>query len=93
MSTLAYRNEWEADIYTIDGKSVNTLESVLIGSKKYKVTARNVSVSYNDMGHTYSGTSTHYFVTAKVFGIPQVFDLNTLVEKVAITPVKFTVGD
>ena len=91
MNILTYQNDWEADIYTINGKAVKTLKTVNIDGEDYAGTSRKVSVPYNDMGHCYTGVSTHYFVTKKVFGLAQVFDINTLIGKVKITPIKFTV--
>ena len=90
MTTLKYSNNWEADIYTIDGKNVKTLESVKIDGKLYSVSSRKVSVPYNDMGHSYNAVSVHYFVTTKVFGLSREFDLNTVVKDLQITPVKYT---
>lgn len=93
MSKLHYSNNWENDIYTIGKKRVDTLDVVEINGVEYDVTARKVTVPYDDMGHTYTSTSTHYFVTAKVFGIPKEFDLNTLMQNLIITPIIYTVED
>lgn len=90
MTTLKYSNNWQADIYTVDGKTVKTLESVKIDGKLYGVNARNISIPYNDMGRTYYGTSTHYFVTTKIFSLSREIDLNTVVKDLQITPVKYT---
>jgi hypothetical protein len=90
---LEYRNEWEQDIYTVDGELVKTLTKVSIDEKEYEVTTRNVSVQYFDMGNSYSGVSDHYFITEWVFGLKKEFDLNTLVEDKKIIPISYTVGN
>lgn len=90
MKQLSYQNNWEMDEYYVGKDRVATLDSVSINDITYKVTAKICSIPYNDMGHTYSGTSTHYFVKEKVFGIEKTFDLNGLVGKVKVFPVDFT---
>lgn len=87
---LSYKNNWEADQYFVDKNPVSDITKVRIKGVDYKVTSAVVSVPYNDMGHTYSGTSKHYFIRTKVFGIWQEFDLNELVDKVAISVLKYT---
>lgn len=86
---LEYQNNWESDIYTVEGKTVLTLKKVCIDGVEYKVTAREVEVPYYDMGHHYSAFSTHYFINATVFGQKMEFDLNQI--KVPITALKYTV--
>lgn len=81
---LAYKNEWENDAYYVEGKRIKNLYSVVINGKDYTVSSRNVSVNYDDMGHTYSSTSRHYFISEKVFGVSRSFDLNTIVNKVKV---------
>ena len=90
MKHLSCRNNWEMDEYSVGTDRIATLDSVSINDVTYKVTARIMSIPYNDMGHTYSGTSTHYFVKEKVFGVEKDFDLNGLVNKIKIFPVDFT---
>jgi hypothetical protein len=87
---LSYTNSWEADEYRVGGKLVKTLKRVRIGTKEYPVTTREVSIPYNDMGHTYHGTSDHYFIKETVFGIVMEFDLNTLIRRKAIFALVFT---
>ncbi len=81
MYRLKYSNQWESDIYTVNDKRVTKLKEVVINGKWYKVTSRIVSVPYSDMGRPGAGTSTHYFVKEKVFGITIEFDLNTIVNR------------
>ena len=90
MKRLTCRNNWMMDEYSVGGDRIATLDSVCVNDITYKVTARIVSIPYNDMGHTYNGTSTHYFVKEWVFGVPKEFDLNALVDKVEVYPVDFT---
>lgn len=82
---LVYYNDWECDAYYIAGKSIKSLRSVDIGDKSYEVTSRVVSVPYNDMGHTYAGTSTHYFIKVPVgnnFSVE--VDLNNIAPHTAV---------
>ena len=81
---LVYKNSWENDEYYVDGKKIKTLYSVMINGKDYVVSFKPVAVSYDDMGHTYSSTSRHYFITEEVFGVQRSFDLNTVVNKVKV---------
>lgn len=89
---LGYCNNWEADEYfdNITEKGVKNLKEVDINGKLYKVKSRSVSVPYLDMGHSYTSTSKHYFVTEEVFGIKMEFDLNTLIDKVPVFATKVT---
>lgn len=85
---LEYRNNWEADEFLVvdqthDGKRLGSkriadLRKVRIHFKLYDVTSREVSVPYNDMGHTYYGVSKHYFIKEDVFGSKIEFDLGKL---------------
>ena len=85
---LDYRNDWEADTFSVvdqthDGKKLGSkvirdLRKVRVHFKLYEVTSREVSVPYNDMGHTYYGTSKHYFIEETVFGTKIKFDLGKL---------------
>lgn len=76
---LVYENQWESDIYKVNGQEIQTLKAVEIDGEIYKVTSREVSVEYGDMGHTYTAKSTHYFVETTVLGIKKKIDLNTVV--------------
>lgn len=91
MPKLEYTNNWYADQYSINGHRVTKLTRVRIGEKQYDVETRQVSIPYNDMGHEYHGTSDHYFIKETVFGIRMEFDLNHIVSKRSIYPVRFEV--
>lgn len=93
MKKLVYRNEWEYDVYSIDGKEIKDLKTVSIRGKRYKVAAIRVSVPYYDMGHSYSQTSTHYFVEESVFGRKRRFDLNTIVGKQPVFALSYTLEE
>lgn len=92
MSELKYQNNWEADIYTIDGKNVKTLTEVEIDGLTYAVSSRRVSVPYNDMGHEYYGTSVHYFAEVMLGDNPVDVDLNSIIQKkgVRVIATKYT---
>ena len=87
---LTYKNSWESDQYYFNGILLQTLKEYEIEGKRYKVKVNTVSVPYSDMGREYSGISDHYFITEKVFGKNFEFDLNELVNKHKIIPIKFT---
>lgn len=89
MKKLRYVNNWENDEYYVDDKLIEDLEIIKIDDKEYKVTGKRISVSYNDMGHTYSALSRHYFITERVFGIDIEFDLNRIVPKRRVFAVKY----
>lgn len=91
MKLLTYKNNWENDEYYVDGKRVEDLKSVQVDGKIYPVVARRVGVPYNDMGHTYTSMSTHYYITEQVFGTDRQFDLNTLT-KVRVYAIDFTLA-
>jgi hypothetical protein len=86
---LTYSNNWEADEYFVNGKRVTSLKKVRIGTKEYKVTTREVSIRYMDMGHEGYGTSDHYFIKEVVFGIKMEFDLNSLIRRKAIFALEY----
>lgn len=90
MSKLHYQNNWEMDEYFVERARVKKLKSVIINDKVYKCVGKEISIPYNDMGHTYHGISTHYFITEEVFGIKKEFDLNELVGKVDVYAVDYT---
>ena len=89
MKRLKYSNNWESDVYTVDGKRVRTLTEVCINGNPYKVTAYEVSVPYMEHGFRSVGISTHYFVKEKVFGVSMSFDLNELIKKKPVYAVKY----
>lgn len=89
MKKLTYENNWESDIYKVDGKRLRYLNKVKIGSKTYNVIPDRVGVSYSEMGRTDVAYSTHYFVKEKVFGLPTMFDLNTIVPRKAVYAVEY----
>jgi hypothetical protein len=85
---LSYQNQWEADEYRVNGRRVATLTKIHIRDKKgtkgksFMVRAARVSVPYDDMGHEYYGTSTHFFIDLPVVGRKSVeVDLNRLMHK------------
>lgn len=86
---LDYQNSWESDSYYVDKKLIEKLKKVSIQGKEYDVDSRKVEVPYYDMGHTYTATSVHYFITENVFGMDHEFDLNTIVPNVDVIPLKF----
>lgn len=81
---LRYEDNWSVDLYFIGNKQISELKEVMIGGTLYKVKTQRLSIPYDDMGHTYEGTSDHYFVKAKVFGIYMDFDLNKIVTRRAV---------
>ena len=91
-ATLKYKNNWESDEYYVGKKRITVLKKVSIDGEEFKVTSRRVSVPYNDMGHTYTGDSNHYFIKKKVFGTKMEFDLNTIVDKVKVVALDYTVA-
>lgn len=84
MDKLTYRNNWESDIYYVNGKQISNLYAVEIDGEDYTVTQKKVSIPYNDMGHTYNAISYHYFIEKEVFGTKMTFDLNKIVNKVDV---------
>jgi len=89
MKKLSYSNNWESDIYKVDGKELRSLSKVKIGSKIYKVTAHDVSVPYMDMGNRYVAVSKHYSVKEKVFGMDMLFDLNEIIRRKTVYAVEY----
>jgi hypothetical protein len=87
---LTYINNWEYDQYYVDKKPISDLKKISIGGIEYKVTARAVEKDYNDMGHSYTARSTHFFVKQKVLGVMMDLDLNSIVNKVPISALKYT---
>jgi hypothetical protein len=85
---LEYRNNWEVDEFSVvdqthndkklGSKRITDLRKVRIHFKLYNVASRIVTVPYDDMGHTYYGTSKHYFIKEDVFGKKIEFDLGEL---------------
>ena len=90
MKKLSYECSWEYDRYSIDNKPILTLTKVKIKGKEYKVTKRSVTIPYNDMGHTYTATSDHYFVEEEVFGKKMKFDLNEIIRDITVYPLEYT---
>lgn len=91
MKVLKYQNDWEHDVYTVDGERVTRLETVEIDEVQYPVIAKICSVQYDDMGHVYTATSTHYFVEIDVLGVKTRVDLNTIVPKRRVYAVAYSV--
>lgn len=91
---VEYINNWERDVYITPSKlEFTNIKEVLIFGKLYKVKSRPVSVSYDDMGHRYTATSTHYFVEERVFGKNFEFDLNTVAPIVKVVATKYKLDD
>jgi hypothetical protein len=84
---LKYENQWEADIYSFNGKPLLSLREVEINGRVYPVKSRNVAVPYSEMGVKRIATSLHYFVTENVFGIDLEFDLNTIITRTNVYPI------
>jgi len=87
---LTYKNDWETDVYYVDKKRITDLKLVRINDQEFKVSSRTVCIPYRDMGHTYNGVATHYFIKIDVLGKKTEFDLNTLVKKHKISALKYT---
>jgi len=96
---LTYSNDWESDIYHVDGRRVKTLKEVQIFGRPgeiaqfYPVKPKQVGVTCYDMGHQYSAVSTHYFITVRVPGVDVEIDLNQIVPKTKVIATKFTVEE
>ena len=91
MKILKYKNDWEHDVYTVGGAPVVRLKTVEIDDVQYPVIAKGVSVQYDEMGHVYTATSTHYFVEIDVLGVKTRVDLNTIVPKRRVYAVEYSV--
>ncbi|PPD51204.1 MAG: hypothetical protein CTY12_08750 [Methylotenera sp.] len=91
MSTniLEYRNNWEADKYSVNGTEISELKSVIINGKQYSVESKICSIPYSDMGHVYTGTSKHFFVRETLFGMTMRFDLNKIVKSTTVEAVDY----
>ena len=87
---LSCSNNWEAYTFYVDKNEITDLKLVRIKGEDYKVTPRTVSVPYRDHGHEGRGTSTHYFVKTKVFGVAKEFDLVDLMRDVTVSALKYT---
>lgn len=87
---LSCSNNWEVYTFYVDKNEITDLKLVRIKGEDYKVTARPVSVRYTDHGHEGHGTSTHYFVKTKVFGLTKEFDLVDLMRDVTVSALKYT---
>lgn len=75
--------------YYIGKREVIDLQEVEIRGKRYPVTARFKCNTYYDHGHTYTGSSRHYYVKTPVLGLQQEVDLNTIVPRTAVIATKF----
>ena len=90
MNQLKYNNNWKKDEYWVDDKRVLDLTTVSINDVFYPVTSRMVSIAYNDMGHTYTSTSKHFFVVSKDLGVE--VDLNTVIKKQQVLAVDYVIS-
>lgn len=88
-SAITYINNWEQDEYYLDGVRLTVLTAVLINEKAYSVIQKNEGRSYSDWGRSYSTVSKSFFVEAPVFGIILPINLNRLVGKVDVFPLKY----
>lgn len=89
IQVLQYKNDWESDVYSVDGKQIQDLTKVAINGKEYDVTQKLVSKQYYDCGKPYFAESIHYFVIEKVFGMTMKFDLNKIVNSVEVLAIEF----
>lgn len=89
MKKLSYRNNWESDEYSVDGRRVSNMTAVYVKEGQefvqYPVTAKKVSVSYYDYGRTYYANSVHYFVQVSALGANIDIDLNQIITKEGVT--------
>lgn len=93
MKLLKYKNNWEHDEYYIDDHQLSDLKSVSIDGETYRVQGKEVTVGYNDMGHTYSSTSPHYFVPVTIFGKKTSYDIKNLIKMgIKVYAVKYTLA-
>jgi len=83
-------NNWESLEYRINGIRVKSLSKVKIDGKTYDVVASAVTVPYSDTGHTYTATSTHYFVKLPVGKKFVEVDMDSLPRGLIIVPVTYT---
>lgn len=95
--TLKVTNSWESLTHHIQlekgTKELKKIRKVSIQGNWYPVEGRVVNVPYNDMGHTYTGSSIHYFIKEDVFGVEHEFDLYDLLNMgVDITVVDYKVN-
>ena len=90
---LTYQNNWESDSYFVGKDKIQTLDVVKIKDEEHDVITLKVSVPYNDMGHQYNGVSHHFFVKVNVLGVDMNIDLNTIVPKVEVIPVEYSLVD
>jgi len=81
VDVLSYSNNWEADEYFVNGNKIRNLMEVEFNGVNYPVHSRIISIPYNDMGHVYHGTSSHYFINQTVLGVDIEIDLNTIVSR------------
>lgn len=86
---LTYRNNWEQDEYYLDDVRITDLTLVSIDDKEYNVIQKNEGRSFSDWGQTYLTTSKSFFVETPVFGITLPINLNRLIGKVDIFPLKY----
>lgn len=84
MKPLKYRNNWEADVYSVEERTVKSLNRVYVNHNgsvvALDVTGVMTNVDYYDMGRTCTARSMHYFVMLPVFGAEIKTNLRTLIE-------------
>ena len=88
MKYLTYKNDWEFHRYACDGKPIEKLDQVKIEGEVFKVKSAKVTVPYDDMGHTYTSTSTQFTISIDFHGAKIPVTLDVLIKaKVKIIPV------
>jgi len=83
---VTFQNNWETHEYYIDGVKVQDgkLDHVWIDGERHNLIARVTSVPYTDWGHSYTATSTHYFVDTQVLGVRLEIPLHDFIEKTEV---------
>jgi len=86
LKKVTFKNSWEAHKYYVDGKFVEdgTLDHVWINGERQNLIASKVSVPYIDWGHSYTATSTHYFVDTQLLGVRVQIPLYDFISKTEV---------
>lgn len=64
---LGVTNDWYNMIWSLDGQRIKApihITEATVQGVKYRIRWQEMSVPYNDMGHTYTATSWHGFLVA-----------------------------
>lgn len=80
---LSYKNDWESHLYSVNGKLIKKLKSVVIHGMEYPVKTFKDTVRYNDMGNESSATSNQFSIEMQLdpIGITISVTLNELLRK------------